>query len=260
MVAERNLPEPDRKMLIKTLTDLQVSSAVPAFLHLLQTESSESLRAELLESLQRFNSPEIARRLLELYPQMPPPLQLVAQGILASRGAWAKLLLESVDSGKIQPGQITEGTLSAIRNLHDPHDEELIRKHWGKAGQNSRVDAPLQSVLQLGEQGYRSKCGYCHLESGQGMKKSLVNSKWVLGADRALIRILLQGKQGEAEVMPPFGSELDDAQVASVLTYVRRQWGNYAAPIEPTVVHDVRLATADRNKVWTEEELLNFVK
>jgi putative membrane-bound dehydrogenase-like protein len=260
MVADQSLSEPDRKILIKALTDLQVSSAVPAFLHLLQTESSESLRAELLESLQRFNSPEIARRLLELYPEMPPPQQLVAQGILASRRAWAKLLLESVDSGKIQPGQITEGTLSAIRNLHDPHDEELIRKHWGKAGQNSRVDAPLQSVLQLGEQGYRSKCGYCHLESGQGMKKSLVNSKWVLGADRALIRILLQGKQGEGEVMPPFGSELDDAQVASVLTYVRRQWGNYSAPIEPTVVHDVRLATADRNKVWTEEELLNFVR
>ena len=92
------------------------------------------------------------------------------------------------------------------------------------------------------------------------MKKSLVNSKWVQGTDRNLIRILLQGKQGEAEVMPAFGAEMDDAQIASLLTYIRRAWGNEAQPVETSAVREVRSATADRQKPWTEEELLKFVK
>jgi glucose/arabinose dehydrogenase len=258
MVGDGSLPEPDRKMLMAALADLRVGSAVPVFLTLLQTEASESLRAELLESVQRFPNPEIARTLLEAYPQWPRHLQLAAQGVLASRSSWAKLLLESVDSGRIQPGQLTEGTLSAIRNHRDPHNDELIRKHWGSPGQTDRLDGHLQSVFRLGEQHYLSKCSYCHLASGQGMKKSLVNSKWVLGMDRALIRILLQGKQGEGEVMPGFGAEVDDAQIASILTYIRRQWGNRAQPVEPATVREIRLATPDRKKAWTEEELLKF--
>ncbi len=31
--------------------------------------------------------------------------------------------------------------------------------------------------------------------------------------------------------MPPFRQTLDDAQVASVLTYIRQAWGNAAAPV-----------------------------
>ncbi|MCI0420421.1 MAG: cytochrome c [Acidobacteria bacterium] len=77
------------------------------------------------------------------------------------------------------------------------------------------------------------------------MKKSLVNSKWVQGIESRLIRILLQGKQGGAEVMPGFGAEMDDAQMASLLSYIRRQWGNQAQLIEPATVREVRSATAD---------------
>ena len=92
------------------------------------------------------------------------------------------------------------------------------------------------------------------------MKKSLVDSKWVQGTDRGLIRILLQGKQGESEVMPGFGAEMDDMQIASLLTYIRRQWGNQTQPIDPHAVREVRSVTADRKKPWTEEELSSFLK
>jgi glucose/arabinose dehydrogenase/mono/diheme cytochrome c family protein len=260
MVSDHSLSEPDRKVLIAALTDLRVSSAVPVFLNLFQKESSDRLRGEFLESLQRFGNPEIAKTLIESYALLPPHLQLAAQEVLASRNAWAKLLLEAVDSGQIQPGQITEGALATIRGYADPGNDAFIRRHWGNPKQREPMGAELQSVFRLGEQRYLSKCGYCHLASGQGMKKSLVNSKWVLGVDRALIGILLQGKQGEREVMPSFGTELDDSQIASILTYIRRQWGNQAQPVEPTTVREVRLATADRDKAWTDEELLNFLR
>ena len=185
---------------------------------------------------------------------------MAAQAVLASRRPWATLLLESVAAGKIQSKQVSKATLQAIRNFNDPQNEELIAKYWGKSEPVGPVDAALQEVLRLGEQRYIAKCSYCHLASGQGMKKSLVNSKWVLGTDRALIRILLQGKQGEADAMPAFGSELNDAEIAELLTYLRRQWGNQAPPIESATVHETRLATSDRSKPWTEGELFNFLQ
>ncbi|MCI0623146.1 MAG: c-type cytochrome, partial [Acidobacteria bacterium] len=245
LAGDASQPEADRKALIAALADLRVSAAVPVFLGLLQKEPSESLRADLLASLQGFSSPEIAPKLIESYAGLPRHLQLTAQEVLASRSAGAKVLLEAVDSGQVQPGQITEGTLAAIRKHRDPHHAELIRKHWDSSEQKKTPAKELQPFLRFGEQSYRSRCSYCHLATGQGMKKSLVNSKWVQGIESRLIRILLQGKQGGAEVMPGFGAEMDDAQMASLLSYIRRQWGNQAQLIEPATVREVRSATAD---------------
>ena len=53
---------------------------------------------------------------------------------------------------------------------------------------------------------------------------------------------------------------MDDAQIASLLTYIRRAWGNEAQPVELSTVREVRSATANRQKPWTEEELLTFLK
>ena len=53
---------------------------------------------------------------------------------------------------------------------------------------------------------------------------------------------------------------MDDAQIASLLTYIRRAWGNEGQAVELSTVREVRSATADRQKPWTEEELLAFLK
>jgi mono/diheme cytochrome c family protein len=49
---------------------------------------------------------------------------------------------------------------------------------------------------------------------------------------------------------------MTDDQVAAVLTYVRRSWGNTALPITPDDVREIRGATAGRKKAWTEAELM----
>jgi mono/diheme cytochrome c family protein len=108
-----------------------------------------------------------------------------------------------------------------------------------------------------GRDQYLGTCAGCHQARGTGLPgvaKPLVGSQWVLGAPPRLIRIVLQGKEGEM-LMPPVGSTLTDEQLANVLTYVRRAWGNSASPIEPAQVHDVRGETAGRTKPWTEQEL-----
>jgi mono/diheme cytochrome c family protein len=119
------------------------------------------------------------------------------------------------------------------------------------------LTAAEQARYAAGEQQYLGTCAGCHQARGTGLPgvaKPLVGSQWVLGAPVRLIRIVLHGKEGEM-LMPPIGGSLTNDQIANVLTYVRRSWGNNASPIDPADVAEVRGATAGRNRPWTEAEL-----
>ena len=56
--------------------------------------------------------------------------------------------------------------------------------------------------------------------------------------------------------MPPIGSTLNDDQIAAVLTYVRREWGQTGDPVNPATVRTTRAQTASRTRPWTHDELL----
>jgi mono/diheme cytochrome c family protein len=67
------------------------------------------------------------------------------------------------------------------------------------------------------------------------------------------IRIVLRGArsvgtraQPTAPGMPSYGRQLDDAQIAAVLTYMRNGWGAPAAPVGAADVARVRADTASR--------------
>jgi mono/diheme cytochrome c family protein len=56
--------------------------------------------------------------------------------------------------------------------------------------------------------------------------------------------------------MPPIGSVFSDEQVASVLTYIRREWGQTGSPVDAATVRAVRQSTAGRTRPWTDDELM----
>ena len=131
----------------------------------------------------------------------------------------------------------------------------------GKARPVSPDARPLteeeQRLYAAGQQQFAATCAGCHQANGQGMPgvaKSLVGSRWALSPAPQVIRIVLHGKEGEM-LMPPVGGSMTDEQIAAVLTYVRRSWGNTALPITAAAVQEVRGATAGRKKAWTESEL-----
>ena len=55
--------------------------------------------------------------------------------------------------------------------------------------------------------------------------------------------------------MPPLGAALTDEQIAAALTYIRREWGHTASPVDPATVKDVRGLSNGRTRPWTNEEL-----
>jgi mono/diheme cytochrome c family protein/glucose/arabinose dehydrogenase/HEAT repeat protein len=135
----------------------------------------------------------------------------------------------------------------------------------GKAGEGAPV-APLTSAeetrFRAGQEVYRNLCQACHQPDGRGQERvapALLGSPFALAPDEVPIRILLHGKEGATGLMPPIGGTLSDEQIASVLTYVRREWGQAAAPVEPARVKAVRGITAGRSRPWTDAELTALV-
>ena len=128
------------------------------------------------------------------------------------------------------------------------------------------LSAAQQARFEAGRTLFTAACATCHQTTGRGLDglaPPLLDSEWVLGTPERLVRILLHGVRGPITVlgrvhtgdMPAFGA-LSDEQISSVLTYVRREWGHTAAPVEPEQVTRIRAATAGHNDAWSAEELM----
>lgn len=112
------------------------------------------------------------------------------------------------------------------------------------------------------------RCAACHQPTGAGLPGAfppLSASEWVTGDPTIPIKVVLHGLQGEItvagstynSVMLPYGGtgEMNDAEVAAVLTYVRSAFGNSASAVTADEVAAVRAATSGRTTPWTAEEL-----
>lgn len=104
------------------------------------------------------------------------------------------------------------------------------------------ANVPEASVFSGGEKVYARHCAECHGEHGEGASgayPALAGNRAVSMATPAnLIQIVLHGGYPPATSgnprpygMPPLRQALDDAEVAAVLTYIRRAWGHVASPV-----------------------------
>ena len=138
----------------------------------------------------------------------------------------------------------------------------LTRVSWpGKPG-DAAAPAPLtadeQARFDAGREVYRAYCQACHEADGRGLPgrgAPLVESRHALATPEVPARILLHGKEGATGLMPAIGAALTDAQVAEVLTYVRREWGHGGSPVDAATVSRVRAQTSARTRPWTDAEL-----
>ena len=132
-----------------------------------------------------------------------------------------------------------------------------------------------QALFTRGRQIFLTSCFACHGADGKGMKflaPPLAGSDWVNGSPRRLARVLFHGLTGPISVsgkrydapevqsvMPPLAG-LSNDDIAAVLTYIRRAWGNTAEPITPGDINRLRIDAQGRTMPWTEAELVPFAK
>jgi mono/diheme cytochrome c family protein len=115
-----------------------------------------------------------------------------------------------------------------------------------------------QQRFAAGREVYQTLCAACHQPDGRGREQfapALVGSELALGPAGIAARIVLGGKEGATGLMPPLGAALSDDQVAAALTYIRREWGHTASPVEPSTIREVRALSNGRTRPWTAQEL-----
>lgn len=110
-----------------------------------------------------------------------------------------------------------------------------------------------------------NNCISCHQANGQGIAgryPPLDGNPLVTGRQDNLARVVLHGLMGPVEVLGktydgqmPKWSQLDNASLAAVLTYVRGSWSNQASPVDEAFVDRVRQQYPGRSIAWTAAEL-----
>jgi mono/diheme cytochrome c family protein len=98
------------------------------------------------------------------------------------------------------------------------------------------------AVMERGGRIFDQRCAYCHGDKGEGAPGAyppLAGNRVVnMSSPTNLVQIVRHGGFLPATAgnprpygMPPFGSVLDDDEIAAVLTFIRGSWGNQAPPV-----------------------------
>lgn len=91
----------------------------------------------------------------------------------------------------------------------------------------SNKEWQLAELMEKGEKVYNSYCAACHQVAGTGIPgvfPALLNSAVAKGPLDAHIDIVMKGKAGTA--MSAWAAQLNDLDMAAVITYERNAWGN----------------------------------
>lgn len=93
-----------------------------------------------------------------------------------------------------------------------------------------------EELIARGQQVYTANCVACHQATGKGVPPSfppLDGDNVVLGPKASQMDIVLRGKPGTA--MAAFGGQLNDVEIAAVITYTRNAWSNAGKGQDPVV-------------------------
>jgi mono/diheme cytochrome c family protein len=117
-------------------------------------------------------------------------------------------------------------------------------------------EALTAAMMKTGAKVYKDHCESCHQADGSGVPHVYppLNNNQALTMHNPVnpIRIVLNGgfppsTEGNPRPygMPPFYQDLNDEQVAAVVTYIRQSWGNNAPPTWPVEVERSRGVPVD---------------
>ncbi len=100
-------------------------------------------------------------------------------------------------------------------------------KDWSKA-----------ELMAKGAKVYATNCAACHQANGEGLGPfpALKGGAIVNGPASGHVGIVLKGKNA----MPPFAAQMNDLDLAAVITYERNSWGNDAGIVQPKDVKAAR--------------------
>ncbi|MDF3811303.1 MULTISPECIES: cytochrome c [Rhodopseudomonas] len=179
-------------------------------------------------------------------------------------GNWTKdevvqYLKTGSNSWTLASGPMAEAIRHSTSHMPDA-DIAAIATYLKDSGLGAVKAAPVavaasNNAMRAGAAIFKDSCAVCHKDDGIGeahLFPRLAGSALVQSEDpTTLTRLVLHGSRAVATAtkptgpaMPAFDWRLNDAQVAAVLTYIRNQWGNAAAPVTASNVAKQRRSLA----------------
>ncbi len=170
----------ERQRLAQALGEARVLEAMPVLLSTATAQNvDDALRQRALAALGNFDDARIAERILEAYGSFNVPCRMAAQATLASRVAFARLLVREIQIDRIGKDSIDQDTVSRLRRHPDPALAAAAAKLWPESGQAvpevTDTIRRLTRILDAGHGGpyagqtiFRAHCATCHRLFGEG--------------------------------------------------------------------------------------------
>ncbi|MEO8153656.1 MAG: copper-containing nitrite reductase [Rhizobacter sp.] len=163
-----------------------------------------------------------------------------------NKGALAILKVDGPEDKRIYSGKELDSVYLGDRSL--PNMTAVITA----AANAATGTLTLQDQVQAGQALFTGTCSVCHQANGAGLAgvfPPLAKSDFLAADTKRAVSILLHGLSGKLtvngkeydSVMPPM-NQLNDDEVANILTYVLNSWGNPGGRVLTSEVKDLRAA------------------
>jgi putative membrane-bound dehydrogenase-like protein len=180
-IGDPKASEHDRLAMIELAGALGRPEDLPALAGCLKPGASQQLQLAAVSAIGHFSDPKLAGDLLESYRTATPAVRGRILGLLCSRPAWARALLEAIRTRDVATKDLTAAHVQAITQLRDPALLESLESVWGripKPGSPEKVKriAEIRGMLPEGDKGnatrgrqvFKENCGICHRIFGDG--------------------------------------------------------------------------------------------
>jgi nitrite reductase (NO-forming) len=188
--------------------------------------------------------------MVEFHTEVPGSYILVDHSIFRAfnKGALAMLKVEGPEDKSIYSGKEVDSAYLGDRSAPNLAAVTVA----AKAAQSGNLT--VEEQIKAGQALFTGTCSVCHQANGEGLPNvfpPLAKSDLIAADPKRPIRILLQGLTGKVtvngkdynSVMPPM-SQLNDDEVANIVTYVLNSWGNPGGRVSADEIAKTRAANA----------------
>lgn len=200
------------------------------------------------ENVQTTLIPAGGAAIVEFTTEVPGTYVLVDHSLFRAfnKGALGMLKIDGPERKDLYSGKEVDAVY--LGDMAAPSSAILTATREWKSGKLSKADQ-----IEAGAALFKGTCSVCHQESGLGIEgvfPPLATSDFLMADKKRAIAVVVNGLSGAVtvngkaydSVMPPM-SQLNDDEIANILTYVRNSWGNSGDAVSAEEVAAVRGST-----------------
>jgi putative membrane-bound dehydrogenase-like protein len=194
---------------IRTLAAATLPEVGELFAALLHSRQPQPVQIAALETLARFDEPDVAPLILAAWPGQTPQQRASSMEALLTRPQWTVSFLTAVEEGRIASADVDPARVALLQKHGDPAIRAAAARLFAGVGLARRQDvvATYQQSLELpgdvdrGRLLFRQACAGCHKLEGFG---EAIGADLNAIRDRGTAAVLLHILDPNREVKPQF--------------------------------------------------------